>query len=120
MVEEFHATFGLPIRTEPALPDFAEQLLRYNLLAEEFNEYKEAVFEGQGVVAIADALADMVYVIYGTALCYGIDLDAVLRAVHDSNMSKLDENWQPILRADGKVLKSSNYQPPRIAEALGL
>jgi predicted HAD superfamily Cof-like phosphohydrolase len=72
------------------------------------------------LIGIADALADIVYVVYGAALTYGIDLDAVLREVHRSNMSKLDSDGKPVLRADGKVLKSDRYVRPDIAAALGL
>ncbi len=40
--------------------------LRIALLREEFGEYVEAAEAGD-LVAVADALADMTYVIYGTA-----------------------------------------------------
>lgn len=69
-------------------------------------------------VEVADALADIVYVAYGTALTYGIDLDAVLQEVHRSNMSKLGPDGRPILREDGKVLKGPGYFPPAIGEVL--
>lgn len=65
--------------------------------------------------SVADALADIVYVVYGTALTYGIDLDSVLREVHRANMSKLGADGKPLLRQDGKVLKSDRYRPPDIA-----
>ena len=47
----------------------------------------ETMAEKADLIGIADALADIVYVVYGTALTYGIDLDSVLREVHRSNMS---------------------------------
>ena len=72
----------------------------------------------EDLVAIADALADIVYVIYGTALTYGIDLDSVLREVHRSNMSKLGGDGKPLLRGDGKVIKSERYFPPDISSVL--
>jgi hypothetical protein len=34
--------------------------------------------------------------------------------IQRSNMSKLDENNQPIFREDGKVLKGANYFKPDI------
>ena len=70
------------------------------------------------LVGIADALADIVYVAYGTALTYGIDLDAVLHEVHRSNMSKLGSDGKPLIREDGKVLKSERYFPPDIESVL--
>ena len=86
-------------------------------MAEETGEFLAASEQGD-LVAIADALADIVYVAYGTALTYGIDLDSVLREVHRSNMSKLGADGQPLLRPDGKVLKSDRYRPPDIASII--
>ena len=70
------------------------------------------------LVGMADALADIVYVAYGTAISFGLDLDMLLDEVHRSNMSKLDERGRPIMRDDGKVLKSPRYEPPRIEATL--
>ena len=42
----------------------------------------------------------------------GWDLDTAMDRVHQSNMSKLGEDGNPILRDDGKVLKGPNYEPP--------
>ena len=55
---------------------------------------------------------------YGTAHVYGIDLDAVLDAVHVSNMTKLGADGRPVRRADGKILKGPHYRPPEIAAVL--
>lgn len=117
MVTEFHAAYGLPARDVPAIPSPQEQELRLDLLKEEFKEYVEAV-EGGDLVETADALADMAYVIFGTALAYGIPLDRILSEVHRSNMSKLGSDGKPVYREDGKVLKGPNFEPPRIAEIL--
>lgn len=68
--------------------------------------------------ALAKELADVVYVAYGTALAYGIDLDIALREVHESNMTKLDDDGKAIVRDDGKILKGPNYRPPILAAAL--
>jgi predicted HAD superfamily Cof-like phosphohydrolase len=51
---------------------------------------------------------------------YGIDLDQVMAEVHRSNMSKLDGNGKPLLREDGKVIKSEQYFPPNVAGVLKL
>jgi NTP pyrophosphatase (non-canonical NTP hydrolase) len=99
--------------------DRALARLRVALLEEEVGEFVAASEQGD-LVGIADALADIVYVVYGTALTYGIDLDAVLREVHRSNMSKLGRDGEPLIREDGKVLKSETYFPPDIASVLGL
>jgi predicted HAD superfamily Cof-like phosphohydrolase len=119
-VAEFHRAFKLPIRRSPSTEidgDLAK--LRMALLQEEVDEFVTAA-EKADLIGIADALADIVYVVYGTALTYGIDLNSVLREVHRSNMSKLVGTGKPLLKEDGKVLKSQRYFPPDIASALGL
>jgi predicted HAD superfamily Cof-like phosphohydrolase len=117
-VAEFHAAFNLPRQTQPSL-DVEQSLetLRVSLLEEEVGELVSAT-HARDLVGIADALADITYVVYGTALTYGIDLDSVLGEVHRSNMSKLDQDGKPIIRTDGKVLKSERYSPPNIAAVL--
>ena len=93
--------------------------LRLNLIDEEFKELKDAV-EAKDIVEVADALADMLYVIYGAGHAFGINLDLAFNNVHASNMSKMGEDGKPIYREDGKVLKGPNYFPPKIKRALTL
>jgi predicted HAD superfamily Cof-like phosphohydrolase len=78
-------------------------------MAEEYQEYQDAE-DAADAVKIADGLADIVYVAYGTALCYGIDLDAVLAEVHASNMTK-----EPSREPGGKAIKGLRYRGPDIA-----
>lgn len=108
-LEEFHKVF-VP-------KDIDTRSIRATLLHEEHLEVQEALASGVRV-AIAKELADLVYVAYGTALVYDIDLDEALREVHKSNMTKLDDDGKPILREDGKVLKGPNYIPPNMKGAL--
>ena len=108
MLREFHARYAPVAR--PASDEVRRT--RQALLAEEYQEYEEAEARDD-VVKIADALADIVYVAYGTALCYGIDLDAVLAEVHASNMTK-----DAPATAAGKPVKGSRYRPPDIERAL--
>lgn len=117
-VAEFHRAFEHPIHTTPQsiVPSDLVKL-RTELLREEFEEYLVAAFD-EDLVEIADALADMQYIINGTALVYGIDLNAVHAEVHRSNMSKLGPNGQVVRRADGKVLKPATYEPPQLAHVL--
>lgn len=70
------------------------------------------------LVAIADGIVDVLYVVYGTAVTYGLDADALLREVHRSNMSKLDTDGKPLIRSDGKVLKGPAYNPPNLRPLL--
>ena len=91
--------------------------LRLALIEEEVGELREAAASGD-LVGVADALADIVYVAYGSALVYGIDLDAVLDEVHSSNMTKLGADGRPVRRADGKVLKGPAYRAPDVKSVL--
>jgi predicted HAD superfamily Cof-like phosphohydrolase len=117
-VTAFHAAFGLPMQTQPSVDvDEGVANLRVSLLAEEAQEFITASAK-KDLTGIADALADIVYVVYGTALSYGIDLDRVLREVHRSNMSKLGSDGKPLIREDGKVLKSGQYFRPQVEQVL--
>ncbi|AXH72811.1 MAG: hypothetical protein [Caudoviricetes sp.] len=118
-VKTFHSTFGANISEKPNLPSHDERELRKKLLTEEFNEYLEGEFNND-IVEIADALGDMLYIIYGTAVSYGLPINEIFNEIHDSNMSKLDENGKPIYREDGKVLKSNLYFSPKIKDIIDL
>ncbi len=120
MVLEFHETYNCAIGMKPELPKNQDlRNMRMAILKEEWNEYLEAE-DDNNIVEIADALADIIYIAYGTAIAYGIDLDAVITEVHRSNMSKLGADGKPITREDGKVLKGPNYFKPGIKKVLGL
>jgi predicted HAD superfamily Cof-like phosphohydrolase len=116
----FHRAFDLPRQALPNV-EVVESLakLRIALLEEEVGEFIDAVADSD-LVGIADALGDIVCVVYGTAVTYGIDLDRVVSEVHRSNMSKLDASGQPLIREDGKVIKSDQYFRPDIAGVLKL
>lgn len=126
MVREFHVAVGAPISDKLAyFPSHAGT--RHSMLREEVSEYGEAcdnawltLADDDSMVEIADALADIVYVAYGGALEHGIDLDAVLREVHRSNMTKVRSDGSVLKRVDGKVLKPATYEPPNLRKALGL
>ncbi len=119
LVNAFHRAFGLPRRRSASLEGVDRALieLRTRLLDEETAEFADAAAR-RDLVGMADALADIVYVAYGTALSFGLDLDALLREVHRSNMSKLDERGRPVMRDDGKVLKSPRYTPPDVRRVI--
>jgi NTP pyrophosphatase (non-canonical NTP hydrolase) len=116
MLREFHSVF--------AHPDTDALWLRPTLHREEHAELIEALEDAENAPCrasheqVARELADVVYIAYGTALLYGIDLDAALREVHRANLSKLGDDGQPIRRDDGKVLKGPNFSPPDMSVAL--
>lgn len=117
-VQEFHETYGLSVKSEPDISCEKTNDLRINLLAEELEELKEALAQGD-LVETLDALIDLQYVLDGAFLSFGLQsvkMDAFAE-VHASNMSKLGEDGKPITReGDGKILKGPNYFKPDIAQ----
>ncbi len=91
-------------------PSYEERALRLSLIEEEFKEVLEEM-NTFNKIKLAKELADLLYVVYGTAVSFGIPIDEVFDEVHRSNMSKLVDG-KPLKREDGKVLKGPNYTPP--------
>lgn len=113
MVAEFHETFDIAVGTVPRVPDEATRSLRVRLIQEEFDELQEALGR-RDAAAVAKELADLLYVVYGTAVSCGIDMEPVFREVHRSNMSKIGGHK----RADGKWVKPPTYSPACIEPIL--
>lgn len=113
-VKEFHRVMGMNDNEKPARVDPETAGLRIAVIAEEFNEFIEAVAM-EDLVEVADALGDLIYVVYGAANAYGIDLEPVFNEIHDSNMKKVDPKTGKVrYREDGKVLKPEGWQKPRL------
>ena len=115
MVLKFHKEFDIHIAETPSVPDERTQALRVRLIQEEFDELKEA-FKKAHVAHIAKELADLLYVVYGTAVSYGIDMEPVFQEVQRSNMSKVGG----YKREDGKWIKPAAYSPADIEPILAL
>lgn len=144
LVKEFHAAFNKsPDPAEPTDQPSDVRFLRTNLIFEEFREAAEELgyklsaytggapshihlddqheyvsFQEVNLEKLAKELADLLYVVYGTAAAYGLPIDEVYREVHRSNMSKLGEDGKPIYREDGKVLKGPKYSTADIRAVL--
>ena len=119
-VHKFHSAFGLGIENSPTADlDIKKNLLRYELMREENEEYLEAANNGD-LVEVADALGDMLYILCGTIIEHGMQdkIEEVFNEIQRSNMSKLGADGKPIYREDGKVLKGPNYFKPNIKEIL--
>ncbi|MFI8347631.1 MazG nucleotide pyrophosphohydrolase domain-containing protein [Streptomyces sp. NPDC085596] len=117
LVSEFHRAFGLDARAIPTeiSPELAAH--RGELLAEEAAEVAEVSVTGP-LDHLAQELADVVYVAYGTALVHGIDLDEVIAEIHRANMSKVGPDGEISRREDGKVLKGDHYRAPDVSAVL--
>ncbi len=110
MVLEFHQEFDIHVASQPNVPDEPTQTLRTRLIQEEFDELQEAM-KNKDLPNIAKELADLLYVVYGTAVSCGIDMEPVFTEVHRSNMSKVGGHK----REDGKWIKPSTYSPANTA-----
>ncbi len=119
-VQKFHEIFGLGVNHDPIakLPD-QKLKLRFDLMAEENEEYLEAA-KNDDLVEVADALGDMLYILCGTILEHGMQykIEEVFNEIQRSNMSKLGADGKPIYREDGKVMKGPNYFKPDIKKIL--
>lgn len=117
-VKKFHETYGLGVSQKPiASLGKAKNVLRFNLMKEENEEYLAAA-NANDIVEVADALGDMLYILCGTMIEHGMQdkIEAVFDEIQNSNMSKLGEDGKPIYREDGKVLKGPNYFKPNIKQ----
>ena len=110
-VKNFMQTFGQTVKKKAEFPEENTIKLRYDLIQEELSELKQAI-EDKNLVEVADALTDILYVTYGAGHAFGINLDKCFDEVHNSNMSKLDEDLKPIYNENGKVMKGPNYFKP--------
>lgn len=143
LVAQFHKTFHHPVLDSPAIPDENRCKLRVALIAEELKELEVAISE-RDIVSVADALADIQYVLSGAILEFGLGdkFNALFEEVQRSNMSKActteDEaratvdhyrrkdgtecyykeaagKWLVYRTADNKTMKSINYSPANLA-----
>lgn len=113
MVKEFHRQFRIHISEKPEIPSEEVAELREVLMTEELSELAEAM-ECEELQDIAKELADLLYVVYGTAVAYGIDMEPVFKEVHRSNMTKIGG----YRRADGKWMKSPTYSKAQLKDIL--
>lgn len=145
-VSEFHKTFGAPILETPQIPSKDRCELRLSLLQEELDEIKEGIEKGD-VVEVADGFADLLYILMGSCLEFGMGdkFNTLFDEVHRSNMSKacnshqeaietllhykkkdgtegyykeVDGKWLVYRKEDNKVLKSVNYSPANLVDII--
>ena len=114
-VKNFMQTFGQEVKSSPSFSSAKINELRYNLIKEELDEFKQAL-DNDDLLEVADALTDILYVTYGAGHAFGINLDACFEEVQNSNMSKLNEDGKPIYNEQGKVMKGPNYFKPDLSK----
>jgi predicted HAD superfamily Cof-like phosphohydrolase len=119
LVGDFMEAMDQEVLIYPTFPEEHIRKLRLDLIEEELDELHLGI-DNQDIVEVADALTDLLYVVYGAGHAFGIDLDECFQEVHQSNMSKLGEDGRPIKREDGKVLKPDTYFPPDLKSVLSI
>jgi predicted HAD superfamily Cof-like phosphohydrolase len=118
-LEEFHKKYNHYTGSHAHVPPERIVELRCKLINEEmielFNELNYDWIQGialsnkADLVEVADALGDILYVVFGTALAFGIDIDAVFTEIHRSNMTKSTET-----NNYGKTIKGPDWEPPNL------
>ena len=116
-VKNFMEIYGQEVKTKPSFPSEKIVQLRYDLIKEELDELSVAI-KDKNIVEVADALTDLLYVVYGAGHAFGIDLDKCFAEVQRSNLSKLDIDGKPIYNENGKVMKGPNYSKPNLKQFL--
>jgi predicted HAD superfamily Cof-like phosphohydrolase len=114
MVKEFHEAFDLPVGSSH-FSNTVHVLYRMELLNEEMREAYEAIAKNDPEEFL-DALVDLMYFIYGTALVFNYDIDEAFRRVHEANMHKLGPDGKVSYREDGKVLKPEGWVAPVLTD----
>ena len=97
LVGDFMESMEQDVLIRPSFPEDSVQRLRLDLIEEELDELQYGI-DNQDMVEVADALTDLLYVVYGAGHAFGIDLDDCFKEVHKSNLSKLGPDFRPIKR----------------------
>ena len=113
-VTEFQKAFGRPTDLKFSDIEISSDVantfgLRQALIEEEFYELTKAMNE-KNEQEIKKESADLLYVLAGLFVDFGWDMQVIFNRIHESNMSKLDENGKPVYRNDGKIMKSNRYK----------
>ena len=116
-VRNFMNIYEQEVKTKASFPSEKIVQLRYDLIKEELDELSVSIND-KDIVEVADALTDLLYVVYGAGHAFGIDLDKCFEEVQRSNMSKLDKDGKPIYNENGKVMKGPNYLKPNLKQFL--
>jgi predicted HAD superfamily Cof-like phosphohydrolase len=83
------------------------------LIREEFEELMEGL-DNKDIVEIADACADLKWVIEGLEHTLNIPQQEVWDEVARSNLQKIGQDGKVQKREDGKVMKPEGWTPPDI------
>jgi predicted HAD superfamily Cof-like phosphohydrolase len=120
MVGEFHEVFEHPKNPSPDLQVFDTKPnlvdLRIKLIEEEVGELKDAI-KNKDMKEVADALSDILYVVYGAGHAFGINLDETFDKVHRSNMTKACRTEQEAHETVAHIKQEGRYKNPQYKKA---
>jgi predicted HAD superfamily Cof-like phosphohydrolase len=116
--KHFRKAYRLPTNLTPGSLNLQQTLIaeEYAELNEAFCELRKDISNKQAREHMLKELTDLLYVIHQMAAAFDWDICSAFNRVHASNMSKLDENGEPIYREDGKILKGHNYFLPQLID----
>lgn len=116
-VSDWLAKAGLPVPEYPTLDvEPAAREMACGLIEEEAAEFRAAV-ESSDLVEIADAVADLIWVVLEAAVTFGIPIEPVFAEVRRSNLTKV-ETGEPVVNAVGKIVAGPNFSPPDLIPIL--
>ena len=131
LVAEFHTALGLDVDSDPrmSLLKLREKLLWEECaeVCEELNKMEMTIIHGgkpskKDWANLLKECCDLQYVLSGTIVSLNklknLDFDTAFELVHESNMSKLDDEGKPVYREDGKVTKGPNYKAPMLEDLI--
>lgn len=98
----------------PTIPSDDDIILRIQLIKEELDEFAHAS-TSHNLIEIADAIGDLLYVVYGAAVTYGIDMQPIFNEIHESNMTKFIDGHRA---KSGKWIKGPSYRPVNLQPLL--
>jgi predicted HAD superfamily Cof-like phosphohydrolase len=98
-VLEFHQKFNIPIASKPEMLHKERFDFRCQLHYEEQKEL-EAAFEDSDLVKIADGLGDLLFVIAGTCIEFGLPMGEILNAISEANLRKQPSELKPLKGMD--------------------
>ena len=116
-VAQFMKACDQQVVETPQMPDEFTTSLRLHLIHEEVHELVEGI-RNRDIVEIADALTDILYVVYGAGHAFGIPLDKCFDEVQRSNMTKVMPDGKVLKNAEGKVMKPDTYEEPNLEKVL--
>lgn len=126
-VAAFYRAAGVNVKSLVDPSSRARIMRAFQLIEEEFKEIDGEIIRINSkhnngkviplelVMSLIKEMADLQYVLSAFAVEFGIDLQLAFNLVHQSNMTKIDDEGQPFeIDETGKVRKGPRYEEPNL------